>query len=131
MKRAAFIPVVFGAFLALSIAAGTVNAQSVDNRHPEPSAAVSDRAATPIVISPEYSGSDSSPVTFEYLIPASGYVRVCLYDANGRTVEILVNAYREAGSHRAVWIPAGSPTGVYTCVLSVGSVSVVRTVILQ
>lgn len=60
--------------------------------------------------------------TLRYEIPAAGPVTLDVYDTSGRLVSRLVDGYREAGEHTAVWSPGnGTPSGVYLVRLRSGS----------
>ncbi len=51
--------------------------------------------------------------TIEYALPASGPVRLAVYDALGREVATLVDGVRQAGPHAAVFDGTSLPSGVY------------------
>ena len=51
--------------------------------------------------------------TIEYALPASGPVRLSVYDALGREVATLVDGVRQAGAHAAVFDGTSLPSGVY------------------
>ena len=51
--------------------------------------------------------------TIEYALPASGPVRLSVYDALGREVATLVDGVRQAGAHVAVFDGTSLPSGVY------------------
>ncbi len=131
MMRATFIPVIIGVFLVLGIPAGNAAARpdsemSIPNGTEDPG-----YAASPITITPSQSGTGASLVTFEYSVPAPGFVRVGIYDADGHLVALLADTYHDAGNHRTVWSTAGCPSGIYRCVLSAGPATQTRAVILQ
>ena len=50
-----------------------------------------------------------------YRLPASGRVKIGVYDVVGREVAVLVDAQQSAGSHRTTWNAARMPSGVYIC----------------
>ncbi len=51
--------------------------------------------------------------TIEYALPASGPVRLVVYDALGREVITLVDGVRQGGAHAAVFDGTSLPSGVY------------------
>ncbi len=51
--------------------------------------------------------------TIEYALPASGPVRLSVYDMLGREVAILVDGVQHAGKHAAVFDGASLPSGTY------------------
>jgi hypothetical protein len=48
-----------------------------------------------------------------YSLPVAGEVLVAVYDVTGRHVTTLVNEYRTAGAHQAVWNHDGAAQGMY------------------
>jgi hypothetical protein len=51
--------------------------------------------------------------TISYSLPVENHVKITVYDALGRQVSVLVDAYKQAGNHQVVWIADGMPSGVY------------------
>ena len=51
--------------------------------------------------------------TIEYALPASGPVRLAVYDALGREVATLAQGVQQAGRHTAVFDGTSLPSGVY------------------
>jgi hypothetical protein len=47
--------------------------------------------------------------------PASGEVRLAVYDLLGREAAVLVDGERSPGEHSITWNAAGLPSGVYVC----------------
>lgn len=73
--------------------------------------------------------------TLQYELPAPGPVHLAVYDAAGRSVRVLEDGLRAAGSHRTVWDgrnEAGQrvATGVYFYRLRAGNESLTRQVLL-
>ncbi len=63
----------------------------------------------------------SQTTTFRYLIPRSTDVRLVVYDVLGREVELLVDAFKDAGLHEVVFQPTRShASGVYFYALRAG-----------
>jgi FlgD Ig-like domain len=66
--------------------------------------------------------------TFGYALPATGRVRLSLFDQQGRTVRVLANGMSTAGVHRVTWDGGDDsghrvPSGIYFCRLEVGGES--------
>jgi hypothetical protein len=51
--------------------------------------------------------------SIEYFLPKGGNARLDVYNSAGQLVETLVDGYRAAGSHLAVWNTTGKSSGVY------------------
>jgi predicted CXXCH cytochrome family protein len=71
-----------------------------------------------------------------FSIGTAAQVRLEVYDANGRLVNVLVNGFYEAGSYRATWNGLTSertsaPSGVYLYRLTAGSFTSVRKMVLS
>jgi endo-1,3(4)-beta-glucanase len=65
-----------------------------------------------------------NPVTsFRFDIPAGGNVRLAVYDALGREVQVLVNSELKAGTYKAEWNASGFASGVYFYRLTSGGYS--------
>lgn len=63
-----------------------------------------------------------NPTTMiNYQLPVISRVTLRVYDVLGREVETLVNGRRSAGEHSVAFSGADLPSGVYFCVLEVGS----------
>ncbi|MBL8017605.1 MAG: T9SS type A sorting domain-containing protein, partial [Ignavibacteria bacterium] len=56
----------------------------------------------------------------DYLLPKSGNVSIRLYDITGKEAAILVNEYKEAGYHTAVFDGANLASGVYYYSITAG-----------
>jgi len=58
--------------------------------------------------------------TITYLLPASGFVTLKIYDVLGREVATLVNEFMNAGTHHSTFSTLHSPlsSGVYICKMS-------------
>lgn len=55
-----------------------------------------------------------------YDLPVAGNVQLIAYDLSGRSVTTLVNDWRPAGRHEAVFNAAGFPSGIYLLKLEAG-----------
>ncbi|MCB2205193.1 hypothetical protein KQI65_10620 [bacterium] len=63
--------------------------------------------------------------TISFYLPGAGQLRLCVYDASGRLVDVLAEGFFPAGDHRVTWDGRDShgrilPSGSYYCVLSSG-----------
>ena len=59
--------------------------------------------------------------TIEYHVPASGHVRLTVYDVLGRELVVLVDERQSAGSHSAKLDASGWPSGVYLYRIKAGN----------
>jgi hypothetical protein len=51
--------------------------------------------------------------SIKYSIPVSGFVKITVYDINGREIGLLVNGEKSAGSHEVQFEASGLSTGTY------------------
>lgn len=51
--------------------------------------------------------------TIEYALPRPGFVRLAIYDIQGRRAAVVVDEHKEAGAHRVHWQPEGLAGGLY------------------
>jgi type IX secretion system substrate protein len=65
------------------------------------------------VLSHNYPNPFNSNTSIEYTLPANGYARLEVYNSSGQLIDVLVNGYRMAGSHMAVWNTNNHSSGVY------------------
>jgi hypothetical protein len=77
---------------------------------------------------PNYPNPFNASTAIAYQLPASGYASLIVYDVLGRKVRTLVEGYREAGSHTALWNGQDDrgkelKSGVYFCVFEAGHFS--------
>jgi beta-galactosidase len=74
-------------------------------------------------------------VDISYAIPASGVMRLAIYDFRGRRIRQLFNGFQEAGAHHMLWgnVNAGareaSPAGMYLCRLQSGTASLTKAIL--
>ncbi len=68
---------------------------------------------TAAALTSNYPNPFTNRTTIEYALPASGPVRLAVYDALGREVATLVDGVRQAGAHVAVFDGSSLPSGVY------------------
>ncbi len=62
----------------------------------------------------------------EYELPTAGHVRVEIYNAMGQLVDVLVDTFRERGSHMAVWNTTNHASGTYFYRFRFGDVTQTR-----
>lgn len=62
----------------------------------------------------------------EFSLPASGLVELCVYDVEGRRVELLADGQFPAGRHRAEWRASRIAPGIYFCRLRAGGAVATR-----
>ncbi len=65
----------------------------------------------------------------DFQIPGRLYVLIDIYDARGRKIKTLVDAWLDHGMHSVEWDASGLPSGMYFCRLKAGDFT--RTVKLQ
>jgi len=51
--------------------------------------------------------------TIEYRLPSNNRVRLEIYNSSGQLVDVLVDGYRRAGTHMAVWNTGNHSSGAY------------------
>jgi hypothetical protein len=50
-----------------------------------------------------------------YQLPSDGYVKLAIYDAIGKQVDVLINRIQKAGNYKVEWDATNYPSGVYLC----------------
>ena len=68
--------------------------------------------------------------TLVFQLPERVYVRLTIYDLNGREVIRLVDGFKPAGRYTVQWHAANSPSGVYFCKLSAGRFRAVKKLVV-
>ncbi|MCX7984485.1 MAG: endo-1,4-beta-xylanase [Bacteroidetes bacterium] len=59
-----------------------------------------------------------NPTTrIQFTVPQRGYVRVSIYNLLGQEVSLLVDGYREAGTHEVIFDARDYAAGIYICTL--------------
>jgi hypothetical protein len=81
-------------------------------------------------LSQNYPNPFNPSTTIRYALPASGDVRLVVYDILGREVATLVNETRTAGTHTAVLDGTRLGSGTYFAVLTAGGRRFVRSMLL-
>ena len=51
--------------------------------------------------------------SIQYTLPSGGQARLEVFNSTGQLVDVLVDGYRSAGSHMAVWNTSGKASGTY------------------
>jgi hypothetical protein len=62
----------------------------------------------------------------EYTLPEACRVRLAVYNAAGKQVDVLVDAFEREGGHSVQWNAAGLPSGIYFYRLQAGRLQVTR-----
>ncbi|RJP73358.1 MAG: T9SS C-terminal target domain-containing protein [Candidatus Zixiibacteriota bacterium] len=65
-----------------------------------------------------------------YRLPAPGHVSLRVYDTAGREVKTLVDGWKEAGSHEAIFDGSGLASGVYLVRMEAGAFTATRKMVL-
>lgn len=72
-----------------------------------------------------------NPITsIEFGLPSASHVRIEVFDMLGRPRAVLIDGYRNAGRHRAVWDASAESSGIYIYRLTVGDKVLTRTLSL-
>ncbi|HEX9659909.1 MAG TPA: T9SS type A sorting domain-containing protein, partial [Rhodothermales bacterium] len=79
---------------------------------------------------PNYPNPFNPSTTIRYDVPEQALVKIAVYDALGRLVEILSTKYQVPGTYAATWDAAGRPTGVYFVRMAAGTFVASRRMIL-
>lgn len=81
-------------------------------------------------LSQNYPNPSNPNSKIEYLLPAGGVVSIRVYDITGKEVSILVNEYKEAGYHTAVFDGTSLASGVYYYSITAGEYRETKKMIL-
>jgi hypothetical protein len=65
------------------------------------------------VLGQNYPNPFNPSTTIEYGLPQSGLVKLAVYNILGQQVALLVDGYKDAGTHRAVFDASRLPSGTY------------------
>jgi uncharacterized delta-60 repeat protein len=68
-----------------------------------------------------YPNPFNASTTIRYEIPKAAWVKIILYDLQGRRVGILVNEYKQAGTYKLKWDAANISSGVYFVRMTAGN----------
>ncbi len=69
--------------------------------------------ATQFELSQNYPNPFNPSTVINFTIPKAGNVKLAVYDALGREVEVLVDNKMNAGTYKATWNAANQATGIY------------------
>ena len=83
-----------------------------------------------IAISQNFPNPFNPTTSIQYHIPASGEVRLEVFDVQGETVDVLVDGLQSAGDHLVVWRSDRRASGTYFYRLLFGGASKTRSMIL-
>ena len=81
----------------------------------------SDEVPSGVIKVTNYPNPFRQRATIEYRLPASGHVRLTVYDVLGRELAVLVDERKSAGSHSAKLDASSWPSGVYLYRLEAGN----------
>ena len=70
-------------------------------------------------------------VNITYALPENIHVKLDIFDISGRQVQSLVNEYKTAGYHSAVWYTNNKGSGLYICRLSFGNQTITQKMLLM
>jgi hypothetical protein len=68
--------------------------------------------------------------TFTFSIPEASFVKLAVYDVQGREMEVLVNGYTKSGSYKVNFNASGLPSGVYFYRIESGKYSASKKMLL-
>ena len=75
-------------------------------------ASVAERPQT-FVLNQNYPNPFNPSTSIAYTLPSGGQARLEVFNTRGQLVDVLVEGYRPAGSHMAVWNTSGKASGTY------------------
>ncbi len=77
-----------------------------------------------------YPNPFNAVTSVEYGLPATGGVRIAIYDARGRLVEELLTGRHPAGRHKTAWNASANPSGIYFVRMEAGGEIFNRKIVL-
>ena len=66
----------------------------------------------------------------KYTVPIESFVTLKIYDGLGREIRTLITGYKEAGNYEVSWNASNYPSGVYFYILTGGSQSIEKKMVL-
>jgi len=81
-------------------------------------------------LSQNYPNPFNLSTRIDYQLPINEYVKLSVFDINGREIAVLVNDNMETGSHEVNWDASNYPDGVYFYKLVAGTTVQVKNMIL-
>ena len=81
--------------------------------YPAPAAVELPEKPEAVVLNQNYPNPFNPATSIGYSVPYDGNVRIEIYNTTGQLIDVLVNGYRMAGSHMAVWNTNNHSSGVY------------------
>jgi hypothetical protein len=68
-----------------------------------------------------------NPITeINFGLPTENFVKLVIFDIQGREIEVLANDFFKPGNHKVVWNASGNSSGIYFCKMT--SVDFIRTI---
>jgi photosystem II stability/assembly factor-like uncharacterized protein len=86
--------------------------------------------ATEFMLHQNFPNPFNPSTVVRYVLPASGYTSLKVYNLLGQEVATLVNGDLESGTYETHWNAAGLPSGVYVYRVTNGTTSLSRTMLL-
>ena len=83
-----------------------------------------------LILHPSYPNPFNAKTTISYQLSANSYVKLVVYDIQGREVQSLVNSQRSAGYHQVIFDGSGLSSGIYFAHLQVGGFTQSRKLLL-
>jgi hypothetical protein len=94
-------------------------------------AATSERPARSFEITSAYPNPFSTSTAIHYALSKSGFVRVTVYDVQGRSVEKLLARRQTQGDHELVWDASEVSAGVYFVKVNFEASSATRKLVVR
>ncbi|MDP8240478.1 MAG: Ig-like domain-containing protein [Candidatus Hatepunaea meridiana] len=89
---------------------------------PTSAPASEDGLPTEFSLSPIYPNPFNPSTHINYALPQPSYVRLIVWDASGRLLEVITASDKPAGRHSITWTADNMPTGIYIFTLEAGGV---------
>ena len=81
-------------------------------------------------LSQNYPNPFNPTTTIQFALPASGYVKLEVFNLLGQRIETLVDGFKEAGTYTLNFDASNLPTGIYFYRLQAGSFTQTRKMLL-
>lgn len=101
-------------------------------KHNNPLGIISSNSVIPenFSLSQNYPNPFNPSTNINIAVPKSGIVKLTIYDASGKQVELLVNQQLDAGTYKVDWNASNYPSGVYFYKMASGDFASVKKMIL-
>jgi len=96
----------------------------------EPLGIISNSTVTGYSLSQNYPNPFNPSTTISFEIPKKDWVKISVFDVNGKIVETLLNKEMVSGKHDVNWSPKSYSSGVYIYKLEAGEYAETKTMIL-